>query len=148
MNAMKTIHVLSVLLATALPAVFAVLAARARTEEEHLFAARIIRLLGYALFTPALALGLLTGVGVQHMSKIPTGSLWIAASLALWVVAMGLCHAVQLSAAKKLIATVREKGTGTAGPLAMRISVVGWTVTATLLVIGVLMVLQPGQLLF
>lgn len=141
MTILLLVHVLSAVLSIGALAAAALLIAAARSAEEQRFVARVARLIDLRLATPALTVSLITGIGVQHMSKIPTTTPWVLGALGLWFVMLGVQHGYVGGALRRANAAFTAGNDG--APQLARARNGLALATALGLAVVVLMVLKP-----
>jgi uncharacterized membrane protein len=146
---LKYLHILLAIVAVGFNASYAIWIARARKQPEHLaHTLRGIKFLDDKFANPAYLLLLVSGLAMVHFGRLPLTTFWLAASLALWLIAIGLGYGVYTPTLRKQIAAIETQGPGSADAqqLAKRGTVVGVTLSVIVLVILALMVFKPSSL--
>jgi uncharacterized membrane protein len=145
-NLLKFLHVLLAIVAIGFNASYGVWLARAGREPQHLgHVLRGIKTLDDKFANPAYVLLLVTGILTALVGNIPFEAFWIAASIVLWVVLVGVGLGVYTPTLRKQIALV--EGGGSDSPeyqrLARRGLLVGGLLAAIVIIIVFLMVTKP-----
>ena len=148
-DVVKVIHILLVAIAVGFNASYAIWIARAsRTPDgqDHLgHVLRGIKFLDDRFANPAYALLLVTGVAMVLIGGIPFTTFWIAASLVLYVVAVGLGFGLYSPVLRRQIAVLETDGAGSARfrDVSSRASIYGILTMLPFLAIIVLRVTKP-----
>jgi len=143
---LKFVHVLLAIIAIGFNASYAIWIARAEREPEHaLHVLRGVKFLDDRFANPAYGLLLVFGLAMTFMAGYPLSTLWIAASLVLYVglVLVGLF--VYTPTLKRQIAVLEAEGATAPAytQLSRRSSAVGIALAVDVVVIVFLMVTKP-----
>ena len=115
---LKTIHVMSAIIAVGTNATYAVWSLRGKSDPEHLgFVLRGIKFLDDRVANPAYGVLLLTGL-IMAFTQYTIGTRWIRTGLGLYVVMAGLATAVYSPTLKRQIERLDAEGPNGAGYLA------------------------------
>ncbi len=145
----KVIHILLVAIAVGFNASYGIWIARASrspAEQDHLgHVLRGIKFLDDRFANPAYALLLVTGVAMVLIGGIPFTTFWIAASLVLYVVLLGLGFGLYSPALRRQIAVLETDGAGSEQfrDVSRRATLYGILTTLPVLAIIFLMVVKP-----
>jgi uncharacterized membrane protein len=145
-TALKFVHVVLAILAVGLNASYGIWLAQARRQPEHFgFALRGVKRLDDWLANPSYVLLLVTGIGLAQVGRIPLTTFWVAAALALWLVAAIIGFGFYSPALRSQIRAL-DAG-GPTSPeflrLSKRATIIGITNVVPVLLILVLMVFKP-----
>lgn len=142
----KVVHVLLAIVAVGFNASYAIWLARAGREPEHeSHVLRGIKSLDDRFANPAYGLLLLTGLVMVFDARIPLHTLWIGASLVLYVVAVVIGLGLFTPTLRRQIRILEAQGASSAEfqALSGRARVAGIATSVPVLIIVVLMVLKP-----
>lgn len=142
----KVVHVLLAIVAVGFNASYAIWLARAGREPEHeSHVLRGIKSLDDRFANPAYGLLLLTGLVMVFDARIPLHTLWIGASLVLYVVAVVIGLGLFTPTLRRQIRILEAEGASSAEfqALSGRARVAGIATSVPVLIIVVLMVLKP-----
>lgn len=141
----KWAHVLFAIVAVGFNATYGVLIARASREPQHLpHVLRTVKVMDDRFANPAYALLLVTGLSMLWLGGLSLRTLWLGASLALYVVAVALGLLVYTPTLRRQIAEVERAGASAEyRRLATRGAVVGAILAVDVVAIVVLMVAKP-----
>lgn len=142
----KVLHVFLAILAVGFNASYGIWLGRAAKEPEHeLHVLRTIKVLDDRFANPAYALLLISGVAMVLIADIPLTTLWIAASLALYVFVAIVGLGLYTPTLRRQIQALKSEGAESENykRLATRGNVVGISLAIPVVVIVFLMVLKP-----
>jgi len=142
---LKTLHILSAIIAVGANLTYGVWAARAARDPEHLsFALKGIKLIDDRIANPAYGVLLVTGL-VMWLTTWPLGTRWILSGLFLYVVVAALAAVLISPALNKQIKLVDTGQAGSPESLAAaaRLRGVGIFVSVVVIAIVFLMVFKP-----
>ncbi len=143
---LKYLHVLFAIVAVGLNATYGVWLARASRDPDHLaFALRGVKFLDDRMANPAYGLLLLSGLAMVWVGQLDVRAFWIGASLALWVVAIGVAAGVYTPLLKNQIAAIEKAGPDSPEyrSLSSRSTRVGLLLMVVVLLIVFMMVVKP-----
>jgi len=145
-NLLKFLHVLLAIVAIGFNASYGIWLTRASREPQHRgHVLRGIKTLDDKFANPAYVLLLVTGVLTALVGNIPFETFWIAASIVLWVVLIGVGVSVYTPTLRRQIAMVESGASG--GPeyasLERRGIILGVLLAVIVIVIVFLMVTKP-----
>jgi uncharacterized membrane protein len=146
-NALKFVHILLAITAVGFNASYAIWLQRAKRSPEHeLFALRGVKFLDDRIANPAYGLLLLTGLLMVLLSGLRLTTFWIAAAIALWLIAMISGLALYTPTLRRQIAALEASGAHSAEYRALdqRSTVYGIAIAVVVLLILLLMVFKPG----
>jgi uncharacterized membrane protein len=143
---LKFAHVMLAVVAIGFNASYSIWLARAGREPEHLsHVLRGIKTLDDRFANPAYVLLLVTGLLTAFVGNIPLETLWIAASIGLWLILLVVGLGIYTPTLRKQIALVEGGAAGSAEytSLARRGMLVGVLLAVIVVVIVFLMVTKP-----
>jgi uncharacterized membrane protein len=143
----KFIHILLAIIAFGFNATYAIWILRAQRDPQHLdFTLRGVKFLDDYFANPAYLLLLVSGLTMVALVHYQLTTLWLAAALVLWLVAIALGYGVYTPTLRRQIQTLATSGADSAEyqALATRGTVVGITLAVLVLLILVMMVFKPG----
>ena len=148
-NIAKFVHIFLAIVAVGFNVSYGIWIARASREPQHLpHVLRGIKTLDDRFANPAYALLLVTGLITAFIGRIPFTTFWIAAAIALWVVAVALGLGLYTPTLRQQIRVLEAEGAASAtyARLASRAMVVGLATTVPIVLILLLMVFKPARL--
>ena len=143
---LKFLHVLLAIVAVGANATYGIWLARAAREPEHTsYALRGVKFIDDRVANPAYGLLLVTGLSMVIVGDLDLTTFWLAASLALYLLAVVLGLFVVTPLFRRQIATLEAEGPTSPASLALsqRARLLGIALAVDVVVIAFLMVTKP-----